>query len=61
MPNGGGYSSSKGSWGQDCSKAGARKASAATVSNLHRNILDRSLANKRHKKEQFDILDADLI
>ena len=56
---GGGYTSSKG-WGPGC-KPGVRKGGAATASNLHRNMLDRSLANKRVKQEQFTIVDADFL
>ena len=42
---------------------GARKGGAATVSNLHRNMLDRCLANKRQKKEQTVLtrVDADFL
>jgi len=58
-PVGGGYTSSKG-WVPG-GKPGVRKGGAATASNLHRNMLDRSLANKRVKKEQFDIVDADFL
>ena len=48
-----------GGWGQGGlgggKGGGAKRGGAGSASSLHRNILDRSLAIKRHKKEDFEL------
>lgn len=55
---------SKPGWAPPGCKAaggGGRRGRAASVSSLHRNLLDKTLANKRQKKQQLDLVDADFV
>lgn len=51
---GGGYAKSGWAQGPKAGGGGMRRGGAATASNLHRNMLDRTLANKRHKTQAND-------
>ena len=51
---GSGYTKSGWVQGPKAAGGGVRRGGAATASNLHRNMLDRTLANKRHKTQAND-------